>query len=95
MLAEILGKKLRKRERTIVLPEGTEERTLLAIKAIVDNRIARPILLGDVEGEVKARPKCGEIYPGAEIINPGESFPILMILFKHSMRCAGTRGRSG
>jgi len=69
LLAEI-REKAAKRERTIVLPEGTEERTLLAIKAIVDNRIARPILLGD-EGEVKAAAsKVGADISGAEIINP-------------------------
>ena len=69
LLAEI-REKAAKRERTIVLPEGTEERTLLAIKAIVDNRIARPILLGD-EGEVKAAAsKVGADISGAEIIKP-------------------------
>lgn len=30
--------------KTIVLPEGTEERTLQAIKGIIDNKIANPIL---------------------------------------------------
>jgi len=69
LLAEI-REKAAKKERTIVLPEGTEERTLLAIKTIVDNRIARPILLGD-EGEIKAAAsKVGADISGAEIINP-------------------------
>lgn len=72
LLAEI-REKAAKKDRAIVLPEGTEERTLLAIKAIVDNRIARPILLGD-EGEVKAAAgKVGADISGAEIINPVKS----------------------
>ncbi len=72
LLAEI-REKAAKKERAIVLPEGTEERTLLAIKTIVDNRIARPILLGD-EGEVKAAAnKVGADISGAEIINPAKA----------------------
>lgn len=72
LLAEIREKAAQK-GRTIVLPEGTEERTLLAIKAIVDNRIARPILLGD-EGEVKAAAsKVGADISGAEIVNPAKA----------------------
>lgn len=69
LLAEI-REKAAKKGRTIVLPEGTEERTLQAIKGIVDNRIATPILLGD-EGEIKAAAsKAGADISGAEIINP-------------------------
>lgn len=69
LLAEI-REKASKKGRTIVLPEGTEERTLQAIKAIVDNKIAHPILLGD-ESEVKAlASKIGADLSGAEIINP-------------------------
>jgi phosphate acetyltransferase len=69
LLAEIREKAAQK-GRTIVLPEGTEERTLQAIKGIVDNRIAIPILLGD-EGEIKAAAsKVGADISGAEIVNP-------------------------
>jgi phosphate acetyltransferase len=56
--------------KTIVLPEGTEERTLQAIKGIIDNKIANPILLGD-ESEIKGKAaKIGADISGAEIINP-------------------------
>lgn len=72
LLAEI-REKASKKGRTIVLPEGTEERTLQAIKAIVDNKIAHPILLGD-ESEVKAlASKIGADLSGAEIINPAKA----------------------
>lgn len=72
LLAEIREKAAQK-GKTIVLPEGTEERTLQAIKGIVDGKIANPILLGD-EGEVKGlADKIGADISGAEIINPGKA----------------------
>ncbi|MGI5879367.1 MAG: phosphate acetyltransferase [Syntrophomonadaceae bacterium] len=72
LLAEI-REKAAKNVKTIVLPEGTEERTLQAIKTIVAQRLANPILLGD-EGEIKALAnKIGADISGAEIINPVKS----------------------
>ncbi|MDD3852339.1 MAG: phosphate acetyltransferase [Syntrophomonadaceae bacterium] len=72
LLAEI-REKAAKNVKTIVLPEGTEERTLQAIKAITAERLANPILLGD-EGEIKAlASKIGADISGAEIINPAKS----------------------
>jgi phosphate acetyltransferase len=69
LLAQIREKAAAK-SKNIVLAEGTEERTLQAIKGIVDGKIANPILLGD-ESEVKAlASKIGADITGAEIINP-------------------------
>ncbi|SHH01850.1 phosphotransacetylase [Thermosyntropha lipolytica DSM 11003] len=69
LLAQI-REKAAKKQKTIVLPEGLEERTLMAIKPIVDNKIARPILLGD-EGEIRAKAsQIGADISGAEIVNP-------------------------
>lgn len=69
LLAEI-KEKASKKGKTVVLPEGTEERTLLAIKGIVDGKIANPILLGN-ESEVKAAAsKVGADISGATIIDP-------------------------
>ncbi len=69
LLAEI-KEKASKKGKSVVLPEGTEERTLLAIKGIVDGKIARPILLGN-EGEIKdLASKVGADLSGAEIIDP-------------------------
>ena len=69
LLAEI-REKASKMGKFIVLPEGTEERTLQAIKGIVDQKVATPILLGD-EGEIKGlASKFGADLSGAEIINP-------------------------
>ncbi|MGR6836236.1 phosphate acetyltransferase [Syntrophomonas erecta] len=72
LLAEIREKASQK-GRNIVLPEGTEERTLQAIKPIVDQKIAHPILLGD-ESEIKGvASKIGADITGAEIINPAKA----------------------
>jgi phosphate acetyltransferase len=69
LLAEI-KEKASKKGKTVVLPEGTEERTLLAIKGIVDGKIANPILLGN-ESEIKAvASKIGADISGATIIDP-------------------------
>ncbi len=72
-LLEQIREKAAKNTKTIVLPEGTEERTLQAIKGIVAGKVANPILLGD-EGEVKAlASKIGADLSGAEIINPAKA----------------------
>ncbi len=69
LLAQIKEKAAQK-GKTIVLPEGTEERTLQAIRAIVDNKIANPILLGN-EGAVRGvASKIGADISGAEIVDP-------------------------
>jgi len=62
-----------KKGKTIVLPEGTEKRTLLAIKDIVAGKLANPILLGN-ESAVRAAAKdAGADISGAEIIDPANS----------------------
>lgn len=72
LIQEIKERAAQKTKR-IVLPEGTEERTLKAVKSIADNKIAVPILLGD-EGAIKDMAgKVGADISGAEIINPVKS----------------------
>ena len=72
LLAEIREKASAK-GKTIVLPEGLEERTLMAIKDIASQKIANPILLGD-EGEIRAlASKIGADISGAEIVNPAKA----------------------
>lgn len=59
--------------KTIVLPEGTEKRTLLAVKDIAAAKIANVILLGD-EGAVKAAAAdAGADISAAELVNPAKS----------------------
>ncbi len=72
LLAEIREKASAK-GKTIVLPEGLEERTLMAIKDIASQKIANPILLGN-EGEIRAlASKIGADISGAEIVNPAKA----------------------
>ncbi|MBC7075123.1 MAG: phosphate acetyltransferase [Syntrophomonadaceae bacterium] len=72
LLAEI-KEKASKKEKTIVLPEGTEERTLKAVRGIVDAQIAHPILLGN-ESEIRElAAKIEADISGAEIIDPAKS----------------------
>ena len=72
LLAQIREKAATK-GKTIVLPEGTEERTLKAVRAIVDNKIANPILLGDESAIRGLASSIGADISGAEIINPATS----------------------
>jgi len=69
-LSDIISKfkdMARKAGRTIVLPESTEERMLKAARIILDEGIARVILLGD-ESEINALArKAGTDVSGAEI----------------------------
>ncbi|HWQ73892.1 MAG TPA: phosphate acetyltransferase [Syntrophomonas sp.] len=69
-LLEEIKEKASKKGKAVVLPEGTEERTLLAVKGIAAAKIAHPILLGN-ESEVKAAAaKVGADISGAELIDP-------------------------
>ncbi|MCX5780676.1 MAG: phosphate acetyltransferase [Firmicutes bacterium] len=72
LLAEI-KEKAAKKGKTIVLPEGTEKRTLLSIKDIVANKIANPILLGNESAIRAAARDAGADISGAEIIDPVNS----------------------
>lgn len=69
LLAEI-KEKAAKKGKTIVLPEGTEKRTLLAIKDIVAQKIANPIILGDESAIRAAASDAGADLSGAEIVDP-------------------------
>lgn len=72
LLAEIREKASIK-GKAIVLPEGLEERTLMAVKDIVAQKIANPILLGD-ESEIRAlASKIGADISGAEIVDPAKA----------------------
>lgn len=57
-------------QKRIVLPEGTEPRTLKATSIIIEQNIARVILLGDQAEIKKAAIECGVDVEGALIVNP-------------------------
>lgn len=58
-------------KKTIVLPEGTEERTMKAAEIITKEGLADVILIGNAE-EIKAKAD-GLDYTGVKIIDPNES----------------------
>ncbi len=60
-------------DRCIVLPEGDEPRTLAAAGYVLEHRLARLILLGDVEKIRAAAQKAGAEIAGAELIDPARS----------------------
>lgn len=59
--------------RSIVLPEGDEERTLIATGEIIKNSLAKLVLLGDPAIIKTKAKKLGVNLEGIEIINPETS----------------------
>jgi malate dehydrogenase (oxaloacetate-decarboxylating)(NADP+) len=65
--------KAQKAPKKIVFPEGTEEKILRASQIILDEEIAKPVLLGDRK-VIEERTKMLELdLAGAEIIDPTNS----------------------
>ncbi len=70
-LLETIKQKARSQKKTIVLPEGTEERTLKAANIILDEGIAQIILLGNKETIEGSAQKMGlDQIKNARIIDP-------------------------
>lgn len=70
-LIESIKQKAKKENKTIVLPEGTEERTLKAANIILEEGIARIILLGNREEILKLAKQHGLLsIEKATIIDP-------------------------
>jgi phosphate acetyltransferase len=59
--------------QTIVLPEGDDERTLIAAAALKERGIAEPVVLGNRDSTAELAGKCGTDLKGVEIIDPNES----------------------
>jgi len=59
-----------KYQKRIVLPEGTEPRTLRATEIILNQKLARLILLGDPEEIILAAKEIGVNIDGATIVDP-------------------------
>ena len=69
LIADI-RKKAAANKKTIVLPEGTEKRTVLAVKEVLAEDFATPVLLGDETVIAELAKEVG-LDPGAlQIINP-------------------------
>jgi len=59
-----------KYQKRIVLPEGTEPRTLRATEIILNQKLARLILLGNPEEIIQAAKELGVNIEGATIVDP-------------------------
>jgi phosphate acetyltransferase len=70
MLLEQIKTNAAKLNKRIVLPEGTEPRTLQATEMILKEKIARIILLGDVNEINQTAQKLNANIEGAELVNP-------------------------
>ncbi len=65
--------KARALHRTVVLPEGIEERTIKAAKQLVEEKIAQVVLLGDKDQILKLAQTHGLNTDQVEIITPANS----------------------
>ncbi len=72
-LLEQIRQKAQEKFKTIVLPEGTEERTLKAVETLIKEKIANPILLGDEEAVKAKAQQVGADISGVEIVNPAKA----------------------
>lgn len=73
-IIESIRSRAREKKKRIILPEGEEERTLQAMKIILENQIAKVGLLGDVEKiRDKARNLNLDIPSSVPIVDPRRS----------------------
>ncbi|THB62537.1 MAG: phosphate acetyltransferase, partial [Spirochaetaceae bacterium] len=72
---ENMHQKAKEFQGSLVLPEGTEPRTIAAAQQIIDKGLARSVYLIGPEAEVNAAAnKAGVSLKGVEIIDPS-SYP--------------------
>jgi len=72
-LLEKLAVSLRGRDRVIVFPEGADARILAAAGRLVDERVARVVLLGSAEEIEAAAGGSGLSFDQVEIVDPDRS----------------------
>jgi len=63
--------KAQRRPKRVVFPEGEQDRILRAAQILLDERIARPVLIGD-EGRIRARAAALRLHldESVDIVNP-------------------------
>lgn len=73
-IVESIREKAREKKRRIVLPEGEEDRTLQAVKIILNEELCKPIILGDPD-KIRARAKelSVDIPSSVPVIDPRKS----------------------
>jgi phosphate acetyltransferase len=72
-IVDIWKEKARKTPQRIVLPEGTELRTIQAARKLVDDKLALPILVGAQEEIGEVAQKNGVSLVGIEQISPDDA----------------------
>lgn len=72
-IVERIKEKAKKLDRTIVLPEGSDERTVKAAAIIANEGIAKIVLLGEEDAVRALAEKNGADLKKVKIINPQES----------------------
>ncbi len=72
-LMEKLEQQAKEDVKTIVLPEGMDERTLTAAAILRDKNIANPVLLGDQNAIARSADQLNLSLEGVEIVNPKET----------------------
>lgn len=72
-LLEQIREKARSNRKTIVLPEGTEERTLKAVEIMMKEQLVTPILLGDPDEVLATAKRVGANIGDVQIVNPTRS----------------------
>ncbi len=72
--AEKMKKKARGLQKVLVLPEGTESRTIAAARKLVDEKLTSQVyLLGKAAAVKKAAVQAGVSLPGISIVDPEAS----------------------
>ncbi|GAB4186813.1 MAG: phosphate acetyltransferase [Calditrichia bacterium] len=71
-IVDRIREEAKKNIKTIVLPEGDEERTLKAAGYLAQHRLVNPVLLGDKSRIITEAQKTGVDLTGIEIIDPNE-----------------------
>jgi malate dehydrogenase (oxaloacetate-decarboxylating)(NADP+) len=85
----------RKSLQRIVFAEGADERVLRAVQTLVDDRIARPILLGRrhaIEERVRTMGLRLDLGGAVQVIDPAEETELFARLVPDYVRLAGRRG---
>jgi len=73
LLLKSIREQAKKRKKTVVLPDALDERTLRAVRILIDEGLANPILIGD-ELQIRAIAKQSSVDLGnTRIIDPAKS----------------------
>jgi len=73
LLLESIREQAKKRKKAVVLPDALDERTLRAVRILLDEGLANPILIGD-EDQIRSKAKQSSIDLGnTRIIDPVKS----------------------